>query len=215
MLSPYGRQTLLTTLLVSVLMGSAGLLFFSGVFKLVVTILAAGLFFFTIYFFRDPERNPPDDPDAILAPADGKIILIKKISHPFTGPESTLVSIFMSVFNVHVNRIPCTGTIRTLTYHEGKFLPAFDEKSVKSNERMEIGLESDTMNIMFTQVAGLVARRIICDLTTGEPVKAGKRFGMIMFGSRLDIVVPREVDILVSKGEKTVAGETVIGKTDI
>ncbi len=215
MLSPYGRRTLLTILLASALFCMAGLLLLSGAFQLIVTILSTGLFVFTIYFFRDPERNPPGDPTAVLAPADGRIVLIKKVSHPFTGEESTCISIFMSLFNVHVNRIPFSGTIKTLSYHKGTFLMAFDQNSMQNNERMEIGLESDGMRICFTQVAGFAARRIICDLAAGKQVQAGRRFGMIMFGSRLDIIVPRKVRIQVSKGKKTVAGETVLGKADI
>lgn len=214
MFSPYGRGTLVKTFLFCTLLAAAGL-FAAGVFKILLPAAAAVLFLFTLYFFRDPSRKIPSEPNAILAPADGRILLIKKISHPFAGPESTLVSIFMSVFNVHVNRIPCNGTIQQLSYHRGKYLMAFDHESMDSNERMEIGLENNGFRISFTQVAGFVARRIVCDLEIGNTVQAGNRFGMIKFGSRLDIIVPGGTRILVSKGQKTLAGETVIAQHDI
>lgn len=214
MLSSYSRSTFVKTSLLCALLAAAGLLT-PGAFKILLPLAAAVFFLFTLYFFRDPARKIPQEPLAVLAPADGKILLIKKISHPFTGPKSTLVSIFMSVFNVHVNRIPCKGTIQQLSYHRGKYLMAFDHESMNNNERMEIGLENNGFRVFFTQVAGFVARRIVCDLEIGNTVQAGSRFGMIKFGSRLNIIVPEGTNILVSEGQKTVAGETVIAKRDI
>ena len=214
MFSPYGRSTLVKTFLLCALFAATGLLF-AGSPKILLPALAAGFFLFTLYFFRDPPRTPPYEPNAILAPADGRILLIKKISHPFTGPESTLVSIFMSPFDVHVNRIPLNGRIAHLSYHRGKDLMAFDHESMNNNERMEIGLENSGLRVFFTQVAGFFARRIVCNLEVGEKVQAGKRFGMIKFGSRLDVIVPSGTRLVVSEGQKTLAGETVIGMPDI
>ncbi len=211
MFSPYGRSTLVKTFLFCALLAVAGLLS-GGALKALLLVTASGFFLFTLYFFRDPPRTPPPEPNAILAPADGRVVLIKKIEHPFTGPDSTLISIFMSPVNVHVNRAPFSGRIAQLTYHPGKNLMAFDHNSINENERMEIGLENNGFRIFFTQVAGFIARRIVCNLEVGEHVQAGNRFGMITFGSRLDIIVPDGSLLALSKGQKTRAGETVIAR---
>jgi phosphatidylserine decarboxylase len=174
---------------------------------------AAALYIaFSLYFYRDPERTAPEEPDTILAPADGKVLLTKTIGHPLTGEPSTLVSIFMSPFNVHVNRIPASGKIIHLRYHAGKFLMAFDDRSMTDNERMEIGIDSRFGTIWFCQVSGFLARRIVCMLEQGEAVTVGKRFGMIKFGSRVDIVLPSTLRVCVAVGDKTVAGETTIAR---
>ncbi|NEX13824.1 MAG: phosphatidylserine decarboxylase family protein [Prosthecochloris sp.] len=210
MLSPYGKGTLVTSLLISLLLAGAGLIF-PGIVQAVFSTASVGLALFALFFFRDPSRTVPSEPNAVLAPADGRVLLIKKIAHPFTGQNSTLVSIFMSPFNVHVNRIPLQGRIAHLSYSPGKHLMAFNHASMADNERMEIGLENSHCRIIFSQVAGFIARRIVCSLRVGDNVAAGSRFGMITFGSRLDIVVPESTRLTVSKGCKTVAGETVIG----
>lgn len=214
MFSPYGRSTLFKTFLLCALFGVTGL-FFPGSAKILPPAIAAGFFLFTLYFFRDPSRTPPCESNAILAPADGRVLLIKNISHPFTGQESTLISIFMSPFNVHINRIPMSGRIELLTYHQGKYLMAFDHESMSNNERMEIGLENSGFRIFFIQVAGFFARRIVCNLEVGEQVQAGNSFGMIKFGSRLDIIVPAGTRLVVSEGQKTLAGETVLAIRNI
>lgn len=214
MFSPYGRSTLFKTFLLCALFGVTGL-FFPGSAKILPPAIAAGFFLFTLYFFRDPSRTPPCESNAILAPADGRVLLIKNISHPFTGQESTLISIFMSPFNVHINRIPMSGRIELLTYHQGKYLMAFDHESMSNNERMEIGLENSGFRIFFIQVAGFFARRIVCNLEVGEQVQAGNSFGMIKFGSRLDIIVPAGARLVVSEGQKTLAGETVLAIRNI
>lgn len=214
MLSPYGRSTLLKTFLLCALFAVTGL-FFPGPVKILPSAIAAVFFLFSLYFFRDPPRTPPHEPNAILAPADGRILLIKKISHPFTGEESTLISIFMSPFNVHINRIPMSGRIELLTYHQGKYLMAFDHESMNNNERMEIGLENSGFRIFFIQVAGFFARRIVCNLEIGEQVQAGNSFGMIKFGSRLDVIVPADARLVVFERQKTLAGETVLAMRNI
>ncbi len=211
MFSPYGRSTLGKTFLICILLALAGL-FSPGVVKPVLIGSASCIALFTLYFFRDPSRKKPDGQDIVLAPADGRVVLIKKMSHPYTGPDSTCVSIFMSIFNVHVNRIPASGRITHLAYHPGNYHMAFDHKSMNDNERMEIGIEQRKGNrVFFTQVAGFAARRIVCNLDIGDTVQAGERFGMIKFGSRLDIIVPEGVILSIAKGQKCSAGETVIG----
>jgi phosphatidylserine decarboxylase len=177
-------------------------------------VSAAAVFFlaFTFWFYRDPERSVPDEPGTIIAPADGKILLNQSVDHPVTGPGSTLVSIFMSPFNVHVNRIPIDGRVIDVRYHPGKFLMAFDHRSMTDNERMEIGLDTPAGTVWFCQVSGFLARRIVCTLEKGGNVRTGTRFGMIKFGSRVDIFLPAAVQVNAPIGMKTVAGETVLGR---
>lgn len=174
-------------------------------------LIASSLFLsFTFWFFRDPDRSVPEGDGFVLAPADGRIILVKQCDNSYTGKASTLVSIFMSPFNVHVNRIPLDGKVSLLRYHPGKSMMAFDSRSMESNERMEIGIENGTTMLLFAQVSGFLARRIVCNLKEGEPVKAGRRFGMIKFGSRVDIILPASARVTIARGQKTIAGETVL-----
>lgn len=208
--SPYGHTTLVKIFVLCTLLALGGLAS-PGAAKILFPALASGCMMFALYFFRDPVRTIPETPSAILAPADGKVLAIQTVTHPFTGPSSTRLSIFMSPLDVHVNRIPFGGLVSHLRYHPGKNLMAFDHASTTDNERMEIGIEADGYRIFFCQVAGFLARRIVCELKPGQSVRAGKRFGMIKFGSRVDILLPENVDIAVSQGERTRAGETVIG----
>ena len=179
---------------------------------IVVLLTAIITIFFSLYFFRDPKRIVPDEKRIILAPADGKILLVQPYKHSITGKASTLVSIFMSPFNVHVNRIPIKGRVSYLRYFPGQFLMAFDHRSMDSNERMEIGIDNGEIEVFFNQVSGFLARRIICSLQQGDSVEAGKSFGMIKFGSRVDVVLPSSVSVVVQPGQKTMAGETILAR---
>jgi phosphatidylserine decarboxylase len=208
-ISTYGSRSVINTAIVCTGIFVAGALLHSAG-GAVLCAAAIIYILFTLYFYRDPERSAPVDPDAILAPADGKVLLVKAVDHPLTGQPATLVSIFMSPFNVHVNRIPASGRITHLRYCPGKYLMAFDHRSMTDNERMEIGIESGFGPIWFCQVSGFLARRIVCRLEQGNAVTAGNRFGMIKFGSRVDIVLPSSIQVCVETGSKTVAGETVI-----
>jgi len=210
-ITPYGSGSVITTAFACSVLAAAGVLLNSTGGE-VVSAAAALYLAFSLYFYRDPERSVPDEPDAILAPADGKVLLVKPVDHPLTGQPSTLVSIFMSPFNVHVNRIPASGNVTHLRYHPGKFLMAFDHRSMTDNERMEIEIDSRFGKIWFCQVSGFLARRIVSRLEHGQPVTAGERFGMIKFGSRVDIVLPSPLQVCVATGAKTVAGETVIAR---
>ncbi len=209
--SPYGHGTLAKTFALCAAVALAGLAS-PGALKILLPALTCATLLFALYFFRDPSRSTPKDPSAILSPADGKILHIETVSHPFTGPESTRLSIYMSPLDVHVNRIPLDGVVSRLHYHPGKYLMAFDPGSTANNERMEIGIDGTSCRMLFSQVAGFLARRIVCELQEGQSVHAGSRFGMIKFGSRVDIVLPHTVRIEVSEGERTRAGETVIGR---
>lgn len=171
---------------------------------------------FACHFFRDPERVVPNKKDIAVSPADGKIIRIASVSEPFSGESRQCISIFMNVFNVHVNRIPVTGNVRTIEYKAGRFLNASLSKASEDNERCLYSItdrsgESWTM----VQVAGLVARRIVCRLDEGEEVQCGERFGMIKFGSRVDMYIPDSYMPSVMVGDTVMAGSTILAqKTD-
>lgn len=168
-----------------------------------------------IYFFRDPVRYVCQEEDIIISPADGTIV---KISEEYLPEEFnnqtdlyTKISIFLSVFDVHVNRIPISGTIEKLHYHPGKFVSANLDKASKENERQSILVNTkENIKIVFVQIAGLIAKRIICNLQEGQEVFAGERFGIIRFGSRVDLYLPTDTQIFVTPGQKVVGGESII-----
>lgn len=170
-------------------------------------VIFAGLAFFVVWFFRNPERTVPDDKGAVVSPADGTVI---KAGTEDNG--TTKISIFMSVLNVHVNRIPVSGTVRKIEYNKGRFLVASKDKASIDNEQNAVTVEDENGRmIKFVQIAGLVARRIVCYLKVGDKVEIGDRFGMIRFGSRLDIYLPAGFSLKVRIGDKTQAGETILG----
>ena len=170
---------------------------------------------FCVYFFRDPDRVVPLRPGLVVSPADGMVTAVG----PAPPPEElgmgdrplTRVSIFLNVFDVHVNRIPTDGTIAELAYRKGKFVNAASDKASEDNERQTVRLTTaDGRDIAFVQIAGLIARRIVCNLRQGQGVRTGERFGMIRFGSRADVYLPDGVSALVAPGQRMVAGESVI-----
>ncbi|WP_169545317.1 phosphatidylserine decarboxylase [Sneathiella aquimaris] len=168
-----------------------------------------------VYFFRDPDRHVPTREGLIVSPADGVVQLIERAVPPEElgmGSDPLLrISVFLNVFNVHVNRIPLGGTIVKQVYRPGKFLNAALDKASEENERHAVHLKTeDGKDIVFVQIAGLVARRILCHLVDGQEVKTGERFGLIRFGSRTDIFLPEGVEPLVGVGQNMVGGETVI-----
>ena len=211
MFTSYGYSTMIKVLLLCMGVSAAAMIFPFGA-EIALLLLAAALLLFTLYFFRDPKRTAPDEKRIILAPADGKIVLVEKQAENSSGKSSTLVSIFMSPFNVHVNRIPLSGKVTHLRYRTGQFLMAFDPKSMESNERMEIAINNSEIEVRFSQVSGFLARRIVCQLQKGENVTIGKRFGMIKFGSRVDLILPPSATILAEPGQRTRAGETILAR---
>jgi phosphatidylserine decarboxylase len=168
---------------------------------------------FVISFFRDPERTIPAGDKAILSPADGKIIRIESCTEErFLKGPALKVSIFMSVFNVHVNRIPLSGRIAEVVYRPGKFVSANLDKASAANEQNALLLEaSGGTKLLFVQIAGLIARRIVCWVRKGDPVERGRRFGMIRFGSRMDVYLPPNVQIQARLGQKAYGGQTILG----
>ena len=174
------------------------------------TILAT----FAVYFFRDPERTIPNVENALVSPADGKIVAIKSISsHPYIQSDATQISIFLSPFDVHINRIPISGKIEFVNYKKGEFLAAYKESASEKNEQTEIGLITQTgARIIVKQIAGVLARRIVCRLEKGQDVSTGERFGMIKFGSRTDLIVPADTKVDIKLGEHVQGGTTIIGR---
>jgi len=167
-----------------------------------------------LYFFRDPERIVPQDEDVAVSPADGRVLEVTEVeSAPLLQGRARRISIFMNVFDVHVNRAPVSGTVRAIKYMPGTFLPADREKAMVQNEQNAILLEDEQgRRITVVQVAGLVARRIVCRAEAGDWLHRGERFGMIRFGSRLDCYLPMEYQALVKAGQRTSAGETVLAR---
>ena len=191
-----------------------GIVLILGLLSRFFLIIGIPALAFVYYFFRNPTRISPEGDDLVLAPADGIVSNITPVVPPKTLglPEEPLtrVSIFMSVFNVHVNRAPITGTVTKLHYRPGKFV-SVAEKDSEDNERQEILLTTKKgTRVAFTQIAGLVARRIYCPLHVGQHLKAGEVFGMIRFGSRLDVFLPKGVEPEVKLGQTMIAGETVL-----
>jgi phosphatidylserine decarboxylase len=167
---------------------------------------------FTVFFFRNPERNTPTNENAVIAPADGVVIFLGKVTEPHTKVEMEKISIFMSVFNVHINRAPITGKIVDSFYRPGKFYDVRDERATFENEQQGLVIEpAQGLRLVVVQVAGLIARRIVCYAKVGDLLTRGRRYGLIRFGSRLDVYLPVGTKLKVSMGEKTSAGETVLG----
>lgn len=191
-------------------------------FLLVPLVLAVGLFYFgwwpvaivflavaafMAYFFRDPHREVPDGPGLIVSAADGRVTRIEET------PERKVVSVFLSPLDVHINRSPIAGTIKQITYIRGKKGPATSDASSLVNERNSLVIEGDGITLTCTQIAGIVARRIVCWPHEGDNLERGQRFGLIKFGSRTDLVMPPSVEIAVKVGDRVVGGETVIART--
>ncbi len=179
-----------------------------GIVLALLATLAAG---FLTYFFRDPDRTPPPGENLILSPGDGKVI-VNEIRTDSNGAQYQLVSIFLSVFDVHVNRIPVSGEIIGVEHIPGRFHRAFEPEAVTENERTEIVINSKFGNVRFSQVAGILARRIVCRLQRGDRVSRGKRFGIIRFGSRVDLFLDPGVLIDVKLGDRVTGGVSVIGR---
>jgi phosphatidylserine decarboxylase len=193
--------------------GIATLLAFLAGFK-AISLILLGVTLFVVWFFRNPQRITPENNSLVISPADGRVIRIEETtSDEQPGRTFRKISIFMNVFNVHVNRIPCSGEVRFVRYREGKFLSANLDKASKLNERNTVLLKTaDGREIMTVQIAGLIARRIVCWLKEGMQVTRGERFGLIRFGSRVEVFLPLDSTILVKVGEKVRAGETPIGE---
>lgn len=211
-MTKYGLDIILASAIATVLISTVSIAFLQNqVVKVAAVGLFSAAFLFTLYFFRDPERTPPRVQNLVVSPADGKVVRIQEIFEPeFLNADGVQVSIFLSPFDVHVNRVPVSGRVAYYRYIKGDYLVAFDDKASARNERTHIGIENGAVRILFRQIAGFIARRIVCTLREGDSVTCGDRFGMIKFGSRVDVVVPREAELKVSLQDSVVGGETVL-----
>ena len=177
-----------------------------------LTYSEALLLIFIVFFFRDPDRIIPKGENLVLSVGDGKVVVIEEVSFPDLSEDKFMqVSVFLSVFDVHVNRVPVSGTVHEVKYFPGKFLAAWNEKASLDNEQSLISVDTGEKRVYFKQIAGLIARRIVYDLKPGQIVDAGDRFGLIRFGSRVDILLPMDTEIIVKLGDAVKGGETVIG----
>ncbi|HEX6731350.1 MAG TPA: phosphatidylserine decarboxylase family protein [Pyrinomonadaceae bacterium] len=187
---------------------------------LALLFLAFGLWYVTVfflliaafmaYFFRDPKRIPPNDPNVVVAPADGRVTQIKSLAADMGS--STLVSIFLSPLDVHINRSPIAGLVSDISYSHGKFLMATNQKASLMNEQNELVIEGEKVTVVCKQIAGILARRIVCWTHKGDKLELGERFGMIKFSSRTDVILPQNVSVTISEGKRVQGGVTVIGR---
>jgi len=212
-MAPEGRKILSILLIVT-----SGLLFIYLFTNITILPIIAGisslLLVFSLNFFRDPDRKIPDGESNIISPADGKITSITTLNDPDVGENSKLVSIFLNVFDVHANRIPISGKVISSSRKDGQFVSAFRHDAADVNEQTAILLDTSIGVVKVKQIAGLIARRILCYAKVGEKMNKGDRLGFIMFGSRTDIILPSSVDVLVEVGQRVVGTETIIGNYD-
>lgn len=167
---------------------------------------------FTLFFFRDPERTAPAGDGLVISPADGKVVRIAEADETPLGGPGHQISIFLSIFDVHINRAPIGGVVRSIEYREGEFLPAFDNSASHRNERNEVVIEGERGEVAFAQIAGLIARRIVFRPVEGDRVERGGRVGMIRFGSRVDVFVPPSARVLAKVGDRVRSGATAVAE---
>jgi phosphatidylserine decarboxylase len=214
MITKYGYDVFFMIAAVCVVIILLALLFIEPKsYRLSIIVISLAVLGFITNFFRDPERTTPKGENLIIAPADGKVVVVKKIfDNEFFNSDVWQVSIFMSPLNVHVNRNPISGVVKHTRYVKGEYFAAFEDKASEKNEQMIVGLENANGKVLFKQIAGFIARRIVCQLKLGDTVNAGERFGMIKFGSRVDVLLPSSVDLRTKVGDITIAGETILGE---
>ena len=214
-LTIYGRSTVIKALVITLALDLAALLLPNEIAKLVLLVISIIFISFTLYFFRDPVRQIPENLKSgdVLSPADGKVMMIEEVQeNEFIKGPAKVIGIFLSPLNVHVNRVPISGTVKFYQYIKGEFIAAYDHASADKNERTLIGIEGDRFKVLFKQITGFVARRIVCELRVGDKVKIGDKFGMIKFGSRTDVIMPINANIKVSVNQKVTGGITLLAE---
>jgi len=214
-LTIYGRSVVLKILLLSLAIDIGALFVPDPIIKIVMLVISIILISFTLFFFRDPIRQIPDDykENQIISPADGKVMMIEELDETvYLNSRARMVGIFLSPLNVHVNRVPVNGTVGLFQYIKGDYIVAFDHKSSERNERTVIGIDTGKFKVLFKQIAGFVARRIVCDLRVNDEVEAGDIFGMIKFGSRVDVIFPENSIVKVSVNQRVTGGETILAE---
>lgn len=214
MFAKEGYATITVVVLFSVIVCVIADYFLDGWLRFVIWALMGILSLLIIYFFRDPDRTPVEGLDLILSPADGKVVQIREINEDvYLKDKATQISIFLSPLDVHVNRNPVGGMLEYVKYHPGEYLMAWNEHSSELNERADFGVKHPSgTKILFRQITGFLARRIVYRIGEGDELQAGARFGIMKFGSRMDVVVPANVDISIKEGDRTRAAETVLGR---
>jgi len=213
MFTRYGYTTIGITAVIFFIGISLSFFTTSNLLKLVLIIIPLFFLIFSLNFFRDPERTSPQEDNVVVSPADGRVLFVKEVlDNKYINDRAKQVSIFMSPLDVHINRIPINGKVEYVKYFNGDFIAAFEDKASEKNERAEFGIMSKYGKVFFTQVAGYIARRIIYKIKEGDEVKIGERFGMIKFGSRVDVVISDNWEVEVKKDDRVVAGETVLFK---
>lgn len=177
----------------------------------VLLVVSAGFSLFCALFYRDPDREVPLDPTKIVSPADGRIVGIHPVSDDYVGKDALRISIFLNLLNVHVNRVPCSGSVVNSRYKPGRFLPAFDPRTPEDNEQTIIDIQNNRFKLRLIQIAGVISRRIVNNLRPGDSAVIGSRFGLIKFGSRVDVIVPAEMELRIRLKQKVKAGKTILG----
>lgn len=217
-LTIYGRSEVIKFLVITLILDVVALVVPNEIIKIALLALSVILISFTLWFFRDPVRKLPEGVSEgdIASPADGRVMMIENIQEDeFLKSKAKMIGIFLSPLNVHVNRIPVSGTVKFYQYVKGEFIAAYDHKSADLNERTVIGIETGRFKVLFKQITGFVARRIVCELRTGDNVNIGEKFGMIKFGSRVDVILPENAQIKVSVNQKVTGGETILASVPL
>jgi len=213
MIAPYGLKFIIIGAILTIAFGLWSASKDSPPF-LVVSIIIAIMTLFLLFFYRNPLRHIPTEKNLILSIADGRILSVEPIENEYIGGHGTKVSIFLSLFNVHINRIPTAGQLDYVKYVPGKFFKAFLDRASEENEHTEIGLVFGGNRMIFKQIAGILARRITCNASPGQTVHGGEVFGMIHLGSRTELFLPMSVEVLVKKGDQVKAGQSIIGRIE-
>jgi phosphatidylserine decarboxylase len=217
MLSRYGTSNIIVMLIVGAGLIITGIMLIFPLLSIILISIGALVVLFTFWFFRDPERSIPviakENNGIILSPADGRVVEIVEEDEPyFLATKAIRISIFLSPLDVHVNRSPVSGIVRYTKYFPGEFLVAYHPKASEKNEQSHIGVDTTHGKVLFKQIVGILARRVVFDLNLGDEIKAGDRFGMMKFGSRMDILLPLNTNILIKTGDRVIAGESIIAE---
>jgi len=209
-MAPEGRKILSILLIITAGLFFVGLFANSTIYPIVGGVFSL-LLVFNLNFFRDPNRKIPDGDNIIISPADGKVTAVTTINDSDVGENSKLVSIFLSVFDVHANRVPISGKVISVFHKDGQFVPAFQHDAADVNEQTTTVFDTALGTIKVKQIAGIIARRILCYAKKNKKMKKGDRLGFIMFGSRTDIIFPPSVNVFVKVGQRVIGAETIIG----
>ena len=210
-MAPEGRGILLALLSMGVLI-SIGLFWLPAFWLKGIAILVWSLTILSFIFFRDPQRIPPSDPYAIISPADGKVVAIRPVELDYFANKGAIcISIFLSIFNVHVQRVPANAQVEAIKYQPGKFYAAYKKNVEERNEQAIVHFLGNRGKFVLRQIAGIIARRIVCYMTEGQNVKRGDRLGFIRFGSRVDLILPDDVQLRIKLGEQVRGSTTIIG----